>query len=177
MHYEGGKVPAYGSEGKLIVGSAPGNRAGSFNKMLRLMNINAKSEDVIIIKETIENGYVTRTVYSNGYMCYSQTKDLQLMKNRGNDTWVDSFYHCLNIASTSKGLDNVGDIADNSSDSFYFFSQRRFQSLNFKQKFFHFLLKKIFFHGESATIEQVKRALVNFQEESLNYKRNGRKVQ
>ena len=60
------------------------------------MNINAKSEDVITIKETIENGYVTRSVYSNGYMCYSQTKDLQLMKNRDNDTWVDSFYRCLN---------------------------------------------------------------------------------
>ena len=132
--------------------------------MFKIMNINAKSEDVITIKETIENGYVTRSVYSNGYMCYSQTKDLQLMKNRGNDTWVDSFYRCLNIASTSKRLDNVSDIADNGSDFFYFISQRRLQSLNFKQKLFYFLLKNIFFHGESATIEQIKRTLVNFQE-------------
>lgn len=92
------------------------------------------------------------------------------MKNRDNDTWVDSFYRCLNIASTSKRLDNGSDIADNGSDSFYFISQRRLQSLNFKQKFFYFLLKNIFFHGESATIEQIKRTLVNFQEESLNYK-------
>ena len=34
IHYEGGKVPAYGSESKLIVGSAPGNRAGSIIQSL-----------------------------------------------------------------------------------------------------------------------------------------------
>ena len=135
------------------------------------MKTGSSKESIITITEKFENGYITRTISSNGCVCYSQTKELQLMKNEMNDTFLDQFIRCLYYSSTSKRLDNIGNITYDRGDFLYFISKRRLQLLNLKQKFFYFLLKKIFFHGESATIEQIKRTLINFQ-----VKRRGAKL-
>ena len=135
------------------------------------MKTSSSKESIITITEKFDKGYITRTVSINGRTYYSQTKDLQLLKNELNDSFVDRFFKCINHVSQSNRLDYIDDITNNSGDFFYFISQRRLQFLNFKQKFFYFLLKNIFFHGESATIEQIKRTLINFQ-----VKRRGAKL-
>lgn len=119
-------------------------------------NIPIKS--IITITEEYEEPYVTYTIVENGTLLYSQKKPLYMMAKRSTYTFLDVFLRNLNM---SEGLDETPNVVGDRSELFYFISQSRLQSLNFKQKFFYFLLKKIFFHGKSASIEEITSFLVN----------------
>lgn len=119
---------------------------------------------VITIIEKVENGYIERIVEENGALLFQQKKPIYMIPKTDSKTFLDKFLECFNAPNCQlKGGDDSLDVIDDGSDLFYFISQRRLQSLNFKQKFFHFLLKKIFLHGESSTIEQIKSRLVYSQ--------------
>lgn len=120
---------------------------------------------VIIITEKVENGYIKHTVEENGMLLFQQKKPVNMLAKPEAKTFLDKFLECFNVpGSQSKGLDNSHDVVGDSGDLFYLISQRRLQSLNFKQKLFHFFLKKIFLHGKSSTIEQIKSRLMDNQE-------------
>lgn len=119
-------------------------------------NIPIKS--IITITEEYEEPYVTYTIVENGTLLYSQKKPLYMMAKSSTYTFLDVFLRNLNM---SEGLDETHNVVGDRSELFYFISQSRLQSLNFKQKFFYFLLKKIFFHGKSTSIEEITSFLVN----------------
>ena len=48
------------------------------------MKTSSSKESIITITEKFDKGYITRTVSINGRTYYSQTKDLQLLKNELN---------------------------------------------------------------------------------------------
>ena len=120
---------------------------------------------VITITEKVENGYIKHTIEENGTLLFQQRKPVYMVCKADSETFLDKFLKCLNVSSCQlKRGNDAFNIIDDGSNLFYFISQRRLQSLNFKQKFFHFLLKKIFLHGKSSAIEQIKGRLMNNQE-------------
>ena len=96
---------------------------------------------------------------------YSQYRELQYGNVPGTKTFVNEFLDRFTLNHASQKITrNACNIICNGGYLFYFISKRRLQSLNFKQKFFHFLLKHIFMSGKTATIEQVKCLLMDYQE-------------
>ena len=127
-------------------------------------NGESDSESEIIIHDSFKKGFRTLTVKENGKIYYQQTIHISCA-HEGTETFLDKFLQRFNSAyeesERSKRLDNVGYVGNNGTDLFYLISKARLQSLNLKQKFFHFLLKQIFFHGETASLEQISRFCVD----------------
>ncbi len=121
-------------------------------------------ETVITIRDTLKDGMRTLSVETNGIVHFLQSTSLACLNN-GTETFLDEFLQRFSVycdkSEESKRLDNIGYIGNNGANLFYLISKARLQSLNLKQKFFHFLLKKIFFHGETASLEQISRFCMN----------------
>lgn len=129
-----------------------------------IKKIENPSETVFTITETVVKDYVEHVVKINGTVQYRQVKPFYMIPKENAKTFLDRFLDNFNMSNsgTLKRLDNTHDIIGDSGDLFYFISERRLQTLNFKQKFFYFLLKKIFFHGKATSIEQIKGRLMNY---------------
>ena len=121
-------------------------------------------DNVFTITETSTKNYVEHVVKINDTVQYRQVKPLYMIPKENAKTFLDKFLDNFNMsnAQSSKRLDDTHNIIGDSGDLFYFISERRLQTLNFKQKFFYFLLKKIFFHGKATSIEQIKGRLMNY---------------
>jgi len=107
-------------------------------------------------------------VSENGRTYFEQIKSRECMHN-GTKTFVDEFLERFNAAyCADKTSGNAGNIICDGGNVFYFISQRRLKSLNFKQKFFHFLLKHIFLSGKTASIENIKSLCMDTKVECVN---------
>ena len=118
-----------------------------------------KLEETITIRDILENGVRTLSIEENGKIYYQQSTAFECIPN-GAKTFLDEFLDrlssCCDKPDESKRLNDVGDVGDNGADFFYLISKARLQSLNLKQKFFHFLLKKVFFHGKAPSTENIR---------------------
>ena len=113
-------------------------------------------ESIITIKEKCEGDYHTISVEENGELYYIQTRHSSC--HMGTKTFLDDFLERLGSGynSTEKTTCDFCYVIPDGGNFFYFISKSRFKTLNFKQKFFHFLLKHLFLHGEAPTIENIK---------------------
>jgi hypothetical protein len=136
-----------------------GSPLGTGKKLLN----NKKMEAKIIIKENYADDYIEKSIESaDGHVFYRQVTHNSCM-HRGTKTFLDSFLERLYLGYAPDELPgDTGNIVCNSGNLFYFIAKRRLQTLNFKQKFFHFLLKHIFLNGEAATVENIETLCKNY---------------
>ena len=123
-------------------------------------------EYAITIKEKWDEIHRTITIESEGGVIYSQTRDHYC--HAGTQTFLDEFLERLGSGyeAPEKTPCDARYIVPNGGYFFYFISKRRFKTLNFKQKFFHFLLKHLFLHGEPPTIKNIKSICIKEKIES-----------
>ena len=118
------------------------------------------NETEIIVKERFDGEYHTISVEENGTVYFTQTRHSSCYQ--GTQTFLDEFIGRLSSRydSQQKSIYNPGYIIADCGDLFYLISKSRLKTLNFKQKFFHFLLKHIFLNGKATTIENIKALCV-----------------
>jgi hypothetical protein len=88
------------------------------------------------------------TVYLNGEEIYSQFREM-IYNTTGTETFVNEFLKRFYSRSGSdKTSRDTCDVVSDGGDLFYFISKRRLKSLDFKKKFFYFLLKHLFLSGK-----------------------------
>lgn len=123
-------------------------------------------EYTITIKERWDDIYRTITVEGEGGVIYSQTRDHYC--HEGTKTFLDDFLERLGSGyeAPEKTSCDTRYIVPDGGNFFYFISKRRLKTLNFKQKFLHFLLKHLFLHGETPTIKNIKSLCIKEKIES-----------
>lgn len=126
----------------------------------------SSGEHTITIKERWDDTHRTLTVESEGGVIYSQTRDHYC--HEGTKTFLDEFLERLGSGyeAPEKTPCDARYIVPDGGNFFYFISKRRLKTLNFKQKFLHFLLKHLFLHGETPTIKNIKSLCVKENVES-----------
>lgn len=124
------------------------------------------TETIITIKEKWNGDYHTISVEENGELYYTQTRHNWC--HEGTKTFLDEFLERLGSGyeAPEKTPCDARYIVPDGANFFYFISKRRLKTLNFKQKFLHFLLKHLFLHGETPTIKNIKSLCVKENIES-----------
>lgn len=126
----------------------------------------SSGEYKITIKERWDEIHRTLTVEGEGGVIYSQTRDHYC--HEGTKTFLDDFLERLGSGyeAPEKTPCDTRYIVPDGGNFFYFISKRRLKTLNFKQKFLHFLLKHLFLHGETPTIKNIKSLCIKEKIES-----------
>ncbi len=126
----------------------------------------SSGEYAITIKEKWDDIHRTITIENEGGVIYSQTRDHYC--HEGTKTFLDEFLERLGSGyeAPEKTPCDARYIVPDGGNFFYFISKRRLKTLNFKQKFLHFLLKHLFLHGETPTIKNIKSLCVKENIES-----------
>lgn len=115
-----------------------------------------------------ENNMETISVYLGSEdhleLGHQQIRPLFMYNRESAKTFVDRFLDNFNMCNTlPKRIDHAENLVKDGGYFLYFINETGLRRLNFKGKFFFFLLKHIFLHGKASPIEEIKGILSKYK--------------
>lgn len=97
-------------------------------------------------------------------LIHQQIKPHFMLNRESAKTFVDRFLDNFNMCNTlPKRINHAENLVKDGGYFLYFINETGLRRLNFKGKFFFFLLKHIFLHGKASPIEEIKGILSKYK--------------